>query len=117
MIVVVAGAGAGVDSELKRNGRGSFDDIAASIYNVDIRVVKWYDNRVVILYSTCAGTQPIATVKRYDRSKKEIVTVPCSSMVKILNQNISGEDLLDALIAYFRINIKLTNTITAFSFI
>ena len=58
------------DSKLKTKGRDSFDEKCTNIDGVDLRVVKWYDNRAVILGSTCSGAQPLLTVDRHDRKKK-----------------------------------------------
>ena len=94
------------DSKLKTKGRGSFDEKCTNIAGVDLRVVKWYDNRAVILTSTCSGAQSLLTVDSYDRRKKQTVSIQCPSIVKKYNQCMGGVDLLDALISYYRIHLK-----------
>ena len=91
---------------MKTKGRGSFDEKCTNIDRVDLRVVKWYDNRAVILASTCSGAQPLLTVDRYDRRKKQTVGIQCPSIVKKYNQCMGRVDLLDALISYYRIHLK-----------
>lgn len=94
------------DTNLKKMGRGSFEEKEGTVEGVDIRVVKWYDNRGVILASTFASALPITRVKRWDRAKREHVEVPCPSIVIAYNQFMGGVDLLDALVSYYRIFIK-----------
>ena len=78
------------DSKLKTKGRGSFDEKCTNIDGVDLRVVKWYDNRAVILASTCSSAQPLLTVDRYNRRKKQTVCIQCPSIVKKYNQCMGG---------------------------
>ena len=94
------------DSKLKTKGRGSFDEKCTNIDRVDLRVVKWYDNCAVIMASTCFDAQPLLTVDRYDRRKKQTVGIQCPSIVKKYIQCMGKVDLLDALVSYFRIHLK-----------
>ncbi|KAJ8386986.1 hypothetical protein AAFF_G00161630 [Aldrovandia affinis] len=55
------------DAELKRAGRGSFEEKIAMVGETTLHVVKWYDNRSVTLLSDYTGAYPVTG---FDRSKK-----------------------------------------------
>ncbi|RXM29424.1 PiggyBac transposable element-derived protein 3 [Acipenser ruthenus] len=50
------------DDELKRTGRGSFDQKMAMVGETTLHVVKWYDNRSVTLLSDYTGAHPVTEV-------------------------------------------------------
>ncbi|XP_040073998.1 piggyBac transposable element-derived protein 2-like [Ixodes scapularis] len=94
------------DTELRKRGRGSAEEYEAVVDNQKVIVVKWYDNRSVTTASTFAGAQPVTTVMRWDRREKKSVQVECPSAVVTYNKYMGGVDLLDALIAYYRIQLR-----------
>lgn len=94
------------DIEMKKKGRGTFEEKEAVVDNVGIRAVKWCDNRGVIVASTFASAQPVSTVERWDRKLKKKVSVECPRIISLYNKFMGGVDALDALIAYYRIHIR-----------
>ncbi|XP_034066448.1 piggyBac transposable element-derived protein 2-like [Gymnodraco acuticeps] len=94
------------DAELKKKGRGSFEEKMAIVGETTLHVVKWYDNRTVSLLSDYAGAYPVNEVERWDRKQKLIMNVPRPAVVKEYNKNMGGVDLLDSLIALYRIKIR-----------
>uniref|UniRef100_A0A0P4WNR9 PiggyBac transposable element-derived protein domain-containing protein n=1 Tax=Scylla olivacea TaxID=85551 RepID=A0A0P4WNR9_SCYOL len=68
--------------------------------------MKWVDNRCVTLLTSFSSAQPLGTCKRYDKKRKEIVEIPCPKIVKTYNEEMGGVDLLDSLIALYRIHIR-----------
>ncbi|XP_058868693.1 piggyBac transposable element-derived protein 3-like [Acipenser ruthenus] len=94
------------DAELKRAGRGSFEQKMAMVGETTLHVVKWYDKRSVTLLSDYTGAHPVTEVDRWDRKRKMITKVPCPAVVKEYNKNMGGVDLLDSLIALYRNKIK-----------
>lgn len=94
------------DSEMKKNGRGSHEERQATFQDVDVRVVKWYDSRGVTIVSMFGSAEPLGHCKRYDRKRKETCDVPQPAVVKTYNSFIGGVDLLDGLMAYYRIFLK-----------
>ncbi|XP_033971608.1 piggyBac transposable element-derived protein 3-like [Trematomus bernacchii] len=94
------------DAELKKKGRGSFEEKMAIVGETTLHVVKWYDNRTVSLLSDYAGAYPVNKVERWDRKQKLIMKVPRPAVVKEYNKNMGGVDLLDSLIALYRIKIR-----------
>ena len=56
--------------------------------------------------STFAKANPIATVSRFDKTKKKIIEIPCPDIVQRHNKSMGGVDLADHLLALYRINTK-----------
>lgn len=73
---------------------------------IEVSVVARFDNRVVTTMSTYVGTEPVGEAQRYDRKKKNHLTVPCPQSVKIYNLYMGGVDLLDAMLGFYRIKIR-----------
>ncbi|XP_076156111.1 piggyBac transposable element-derived protein 3 [Alosa pseudoharengus] len=94
------------DEDLKRSGRGSFQEKKACVGVTELYAVKWYDNRSVTLLSTYVGAQPLSQVDRWDKRQKKIIKVPRPAIVSTYNQHMGGVDLLDSLIALYRTNIR-----------
>lgn len=85
---------------------GSFEEKSGSVGGVEIRVIKWCDTKCVTLASTYAGVDPCSTVKRWDKKTKQTVEVPCPNAVIQYNSFMGGVNLLDGLVAYYRIRIR-----------
>lgn len=94
------------DTEMKKKGRGAFEEREAFVDEVEMRAVKWFDNRGVVVASTFASAQPVSNVDRWDRKLKLKVSVECSNIIRLYNRFMGGVDALDALIAYYRIHIR-----------
>uniref|UniRef100_A0A3P9LG76 PiggyBac transposable element-derived protein domain-containing protein n=1 Tax=Oryzias latipes TaxID=8090 RepID=A0A3P9LG76_ORYLA len=94
------------DSEMKKKGRGAFEEQQAEVENVDIRAVKWFDSRAVIVASTFAGAQPVSTKQRWDRKLKRNVFVEHPSIISLYKKFKGGVDALDALINHYPIHIR-----------
>ena len=92
------------DKDLKSNGRGSFDfriDL-----NSPVRMIKWFDNKAVILGSTFSSVKSSSNKQRWDAKKKEHCSVTYPDMVKDYNESMGGVDLNDMLISLYRVDIK-----------
>lgn len=89
------------DSEMKRQGRGSVDEKVRS--DGQVCVVKWYDNKPVVLASSAQGKHPEDTCKRWSKKDKEYIFINRPSIVKNYNSYMGGVDLLDRIISYYRI--------------
>ena len=92
------------ESELKKEGRGSYD------YSIDansgIRVVRWYDNKVVQLSSTHIDAEPITTVKRWNRREKKYINIECPAIVAEYNSFMGGVDSFNMLMSPYRTDRK-----------
>uniref|UniRef100_A0A3B3RJN9 PiggyBac transposable element-derived protein domain-containing protein n=1 Tax=Paramormyrops kingsleyae TaxID=1676925 RepID=A0A3B3RJN9_9TELE len=94
------------DKEMKKMGRGSFEEKIATYDGVQIIANKWQDNRSVTLLSTFTGAHPVLQVERWDKTKKETINVTCPTSVSVYNKHMGGVDLMDSLIALYRTKIR-----------
>lgn len=86
---------------LKKKGRRSFDEISRD--DDHIAIIKWMDNRPVIMASSCHGSDPVIQVKRYCRKEKDYIDVPRPYAVGAYNHNMGGVDLYDRMLTLYRI--------------
>ncbi|XP_072144446.1 piggyBac transposable element-derived protein 2-like [Dermacentor andersoni] len=94
------------DKELKKKGRGSYVEMETTFEGVSLRAVKWFDNRPVTLLSTFASASPENTVKRFDNKARTSVSITRPSIVGVYNECTGGVDLMDMLVALYRINLR-----------
>ena len=86
------------DETLRQKGRGSAEIKICVIDNVELRAIKWFDNRTVTILATFEAVVPSSQVKRWDRKeKKELLSY---------NKNMGGVELLDGLLSYYCIPVK-----------
>ena len=60
------------DKSIKKNGRGSTEIWVSSVDNVELRAVKWFDNRGVTLLSTYKLVEPTKNVERFDKKSFKV---------------------------------------------
>lgn len=94
------------DKDLKKKGRGSYVEMATTFEGVSLRAVKWFDNRPVTLLSTFASASPEQAVKRFDKKTRTTVSIPRPAIVGIYNECMGGVDLMDMLVALYRIHVR-----------
>ncbi|KAJ8259928.1 hypothetical protein GJAV_G00175100 [Gymnothorax javanicus] len=92
------------EKDLKKQGRGTCDYKVEADLNV--AMVRWYDNRVVNLLSSFVGIEPVTMARRWDRQKKEHIEVPKPAIVDIYNKFMGGIDLLDMIVAMYKYNLR-----------
>ncbi|KRX12477.1 PiggyBac transposable element-derived protein 3 [Trichinella nelsoni] len=80
-------------NELKQKGRGATDFCCTK--DNKLCVVKWLDNREVILASTYHCVDPVTPVRRWSKRQRQFIDVPCPQIVKEYNQFMGGVDLTD----------------------
>ncbi|CAK1592408.1 unnamed protein product [Parnassius mnemosyne] len=88
------------DKEMKKMPRGSVDMKVCE--EKKIVLVKWFDNKGVLLGSNYTGVEPMGVCKRYFKDKKEYREIPCPNIVKEYNKHMGGVDLADMLVAIYR---------------
>ncbi|XP_045453941.1 piggyBac transposable element-derived protein 3-like [Melitaea cinxia] len=94
------------EKDLKKLGRGATIEKLTTVDNTDISIVSWYDNRVVNLASTYVGSTPASEVRRFNQKEKAYQNLPCPKAVMTYNRHMGSVDLLDALLGYYRIQIR-----------
>ncbi|KAK3893237.1 hypothetical protein Pcinc_002923 [Petrolisthes cinctipes] len=102
----VSGCSMPSDTQMKKSGRCTSVIQVAEMDDVDLRVVKWHDNRGVTLLSNFAALEPQNTVKRWGSKRKQIINIEYPSIVMIYNKFMGWVDLLDSLLALYRISLR-----------
>lgn len=92
------------DKAMKNAGRGTSSEVSAE--DGKLCVVKWYDNKPVLMMSVVHGTQPEDTCQRWDKKLKQYVTVSRPSIVREYNIKMGGVDLMDRMISYYRMSTR-----------
>lgn len=85
------------DKALKR---GQWDEKVRSDENVC--VVKWMDTKAVTMLSTCSGSAPADTCRRWCKKQNRKIDIDRPAAVRNYNTCMGGIDLCDRLIAYYR---------------
>jgi hypothetical protein len=94
------------EKEWKRKGRGSYLEQVGTHKNQHLKCVQWYDNKVVTLLSTFAGSQPLRKVQRFFKTDNTRKEMNCPNIVQVYNKHMGGMDLLDSLLGLYRIHIR-----------
>lgn len=92
------------DAELLREGRGTHEEWVRSDGKVSL--LKWMDNRSVMMASSSAGSLPVSNVRRWDKKESKYLLVSCPNTIAKYNQSMGGVDLCDRLISYYRICMR-----------
>ncbi|XP_048041390.1 piggyBac transposable element-derived protein 3-like isoform X1 [Megalobrama amblycephala] len=92
------------DKTLKHQGRGA----VATVTRADgkLCVVKWYDNKPVVMLSTVHSEQPEDTCQRWSKKGKKYVTVTRPSIVREYNSKMGGVDMSDRMMSYYRMSVR-----------
>ncbi|KAI4458697.1 transposase is4 [Holotrichia oblita] len=84
--------------------RGSYEGVIEK--ETGTMIVRWLDNNVVTVASTCYGMYPLSSVKRYSSKQNKMITVSRPNMVGKYNSHMGGTDLMDENISRYRIGIR-----------
>ncbi|XP_035528002.1 piggyBac transposable element-derived protein 4-like [Morone saxatilis] len=92
------------DKTLKHQGRGA----SATVTRADgkLCVVKWYDNKPVVMLSTVHAEQPEDTCQWWSKKDKKYLTVTRPSIVREYNSKMGGVDMSDRMISYYRMSVR-----------
>ncbi|KAJ8879173.1 hypothetical protein PR048_019779 [Dryococelus australis] len=92
------------DKKMAKNGRGCTDEVVSADQKVVL--VKWYDNKSVVICSNFLGVVKKDEVERWDKEDKTYNNAELPEMIKSYNKNMGGVDKLDQLVSCYRIMIK-----------
>lgn len=87
------------DKTLLKSGRGSVD---YKSYQNELILLKWADNKCVIIGSTACGIEPQGIVKRYNKDLKKKSNIPAPAVVLQYNQHMGGVDKSNGLVGLYR---------------
>ncbi|XP_068084817.1 piggyBac transposable element-derived protein 3-like [Anabrus simplex] len=88
----------------KKKERGYSEEFCSA--DGDVVVVKWFDNKGVVLASNFVGIGKEDKVKRWDKANAKYIEIPRPEIVRKYNHGMGGVDLLDQLISLYRIFIR-----------
>jgi hypothetical protein len=91
------------DKEMSKKERGNHDVVSR---DGKVVLVKWFDNRSVVLASNFVGVGDEDEVARWQKKDGQFVTVKRPEVVKKYNKAMGGVDKLDQLISLYRIAIR-----------
>ncbi|XP_056116469.1 piggyBac transposable element-derived protein 3-like [Rhinichthys klamathensis goyatoka] len=92
------------DKEMSKKTRGNHDEVRSR--DGKVVLVKWFDNRSVVLASNFVGVGDEDEVERWDKKERQFEKVKRPEVVKKYNGGMGGVDKLDQLISLYRIDIK-----------
>lgn len=70
------------DKDLKNLGRGAAFEVSSDMLNSNIGLVKWYDNKAVLLGSNFITSEIPDEVKRYEKKGKAYIIINRPEIVK-----------------------------------
>ncbi|MGH0136951.1 UNVERIFIED_CONTAM: hypothetical protein FKN15_037488 [Acipenser sinensis] len=92
------------DKEMSKKGRGSHDEVRSR--DGKVVLLKWFDNRSVVLASNFVTVGDEDEVERLEQKERWFVKVKRPEVVKKYNKAMGGVDKLDQLISLYRIDIR-----------
>nr|XP_020445108.1 piggyBac transposable element-derived protein 3-like [Monopterus albus] len=92
------------DKAMKKAGRGTSREVSTE--DGKLCVVKWNNNKPVLMMSVVHGIQPEDTCQRWDKKLKQYVAVSRPSIVREYNLKMGGVDLADRMISYYRMSAR-----------
>ena len=78
-----------------------------AMYHEDQVLAVWKDNKAVYMASNKWDIEPFTTCRRFSRVQKKTVNVPVPGLVQKYNRGMGGVDLLDNLVACYRIQYRI----------
>lgn len=71
-----------------------------------VALVKWKDNKSVLMASNCTGAEQTDYVKRWDKQTKSYKNITAPKVITNYNSHMGGVDVLDQMMEYYRAFIK-----------
>lgn len=90
--------------DMNKEKRGSFDYQFDK--NAKVLMVRWKDNKCVIVASNYDSVRPLANVSRWSRESKQRVEVPQPKLIQSYNKHMGGVDQHDWLIGKYGIQVR-----------
>lgn len=89
---------------VEKKERGWHEVITDS--NNKISIVRWNDNKCVMVASTFTGVYPMQHASRFIRSEKKKKSIPMPNAIAVYNHSMGGVDRFDQNMAYYSINLR-----------
>lgn len=95
------------DAELRGGGRDYYCQAVRE--DGQVCILKWFDNKPVILSSNIHGSDPTDMCRRWCKKERMYIDVSRPNIIKKYNIAMGGVDLLDRIISYYRIDARTKN--------
>ena len=92
------------EKELKKEGRGAYHSVVETTNNLSL--VRWLDNKCVTVVSSYLGAEPADSIQRYDRSKKEHISVDRPHPIGVYNKAMGRVDLMDMMCTLYKYPLR-----------
>ena len=92
------------DKALAKRGRGSSEMIVRQDHKVAL--VKWFDNKPILLLSASHGIHPVDQCRRWEKKEKKYIQIERPSVIREYNSKMGGVDLCDRMISFYRMKIR-----------
>ena len=89
---------------MKERGQGFSEELITN--DQAVVVISWYDNKTVLTILNYLGKTPVAQYKRYDKKKKETITIDHLASVTVYNKFMGGIDKSDMMLALYRTRFR-----------
>lgn len=90
----------------QKQERGFFVEKVATIDDVRVSAITWYDNKPVNMLSTYVGSKPTTRKRRYCKKDKRYIEINCPQAIEVYNKHMGGVDLLDSMLGLYRIHLR-----------
>ncbi|XP_076842062.1 piggyBac transposable element-derived protein 3 isoform X2 [Brachyhypopomus gauderio] len=90
------------DKRMKKEGRGSSAQVTTE--DGKICVVKWYDNKPVLMMSSVHAREPEDNCQRWDKKLKQYVTISRPNIIREYNSKMGGVGLASRIISFYRMS-------------
>ncbi|KAH8022498.1 hypothetical protein MRX96_054168 [Rhipicephalus microplus] len=87
------------DKELRREGRGSYDQKVTK--DGDVILVRCEDNGVVNVASSYVDVDDLSTARRWSEATKQHVDIPCPALIKDYNTFMGAVDKMDFFLSLY----------------
>lgn len=92
------------DKILMKKGRGSCDVLVRQ--DKKLAVVKWFDNKPIIMASSAHAKSPEDICRRWSKKEKKYIEVKRPTIVRAYNSKMGGVDLCDRMISFYRMKAR-----------